>query len=131
MGEKVLVIDLPVGAVDHDVDHFLLPIDEHVVLHRALLIQEQAVPGRAHRDRLHILADGGLEHVQSLGAVHLDPSHVRQVEQADALPDAVHLVDDGGVHHGHVETEKVDHPRAEGQVFVVYRRLLHGEGLFR
>ena len=108
---------------DQQIAVFADAIDDQIIDDAAAFIEQKGVLAFAHVEPLDVIGQQTVQPRRRAGAGDKKLPHVRDVEDAQAFPHRVMLVDDAGVLHGHRPAAKLDHPAAESYVFGKKRRL--------
>ncbi len=85
------------------------PINNHVVDHAALLVEQKTVLRLRNLQARHIVGCQPLAKLQRPGAAHLDLAHVADIEQAGLSAHRHMLFDDAAILHRHFPAGELDH----------------------
>jgi hypothetical protein len=119
---QLLGHDLAVrGVRHHHVAVLAGAVDDEVVDHAAVAVEQQRVLRLAQRDRRELARERVVERLGGLGSDDDDLAHVRQVEQARVLAHGVVLGEVARVPHGHLPAGEVGEARAGRAVHLVER----------
>src|SRR5215469_13398085 len=105
----------------HDEQVLLLvdPINNEVINDPATIVEQKCVLTHANVEPVDIVGQHAIEPIARIGGLDDELAHVRNVEDADIVPDCLMFLDDTGVLNGHYPAGEWNHFRSESHVLIV------------
>ncbi len=118
MGLHPCKIDIDERGIDHQQILFLLvAVDDQVVDHAAILIQEEGVLALADIEPLHVVCQEVIQPLPRAASADKKLPHVRNIKEPRRRAHGLVLVHDAGVLHRHVPSAESDDFCAEPGMF--------------